>query len=344
MRDMAQRLAVALGLAALLCFSGAKAAPEGSPWGSNYFPHVELTAHTGDVRPFYEGFVENKIVVVNYIYTRCRDICPLQTARMAEIYRRLKDKLGDRLGQDVWLYSITMEPEVDTPALLNSYAEAYGVGPGWLFLSGDPGSVGLVRYKLGERSRNLSEHSNDLMLGNDNTGEWERSSLFSDFDLIVDRVLAMDPTYRATARDVTASFHDRNDGKPRETAFVPPGQGLFVKACATCHGIGEGDRIGPDLSGLMARREEDWVRRFMRSPDVMLARGDPIAVALDERFPQARMPNLGLSDPDIDDLLSYIEHKEEHLAEKSAEKSAESSVEGAQDDGAQDDGVSTTAQ
>src|SRR6185437_700392 len=106
------------------------------------------------------------------------DICPLQTSRVAQI----RQKLGDLVGKDFFIYSITMDPEHDTPELLNAYAEAFGAGGGWLFITGKPEDLDKIRWRLGERSRNLSEHRNDLVLGNDQTGEWSRSSVFENPD------------------------------------------------------------------------------------------------------------------------------------------------------------------
>ena len=75
------------------------------------------------------------------------------------------------------------------------------------------------------------------------------------------------------------------------------GEALFLKACAACHTVGEGDKVGPDLAGVAQRRPRDWLIRFMMEPDVMIAGGDPVAVALDRRYKGVTMPNLTFRRP-----------------------------------------------
>jgi protein SCO1/2 len=75
---------------------------------------------------------QGKIVAVNLIYTTCKYACPLETARLAQVARLL----GARMGRDIFFYSISIDPEVDTPAVLKAYAQKYGAGPGWTFLTG----------------------------------------------------------------------------------------------------------------------------------------------------------------------------------------------------------------
>ncbi len=92
------------------------------------------------------------------------------------------------------------------------------------------------------------------------------------------------------------------------------GEALFLKACAACHTVGEGDKVGPDLAGVAQRRPRDWLIRFMMEPDVMIAGGDPVAVALDRRYKGVTMPNLSLSETDAADILTYLANREKLLA------------------------------
>ena len=191
------RLAAALATAFLaFTFSAgsAAAAPEGSRWGRDYFPNVPVVTHDGREVRFYDDLIEDKMVAINFIYTRCIDICPLSTARMAEIV----DRLGDRIGKDFFVYSITLEPEFDTQEVLASYAEAFDAPPGWYFLTGAPEDIHHLRRKLGEKARVLEEHRHDLVLGDDTRGSWERSSMFSDVGVLAQRILDLDPAHRAS--------------------------------------------------------------------------------------------------------------------------------------------------
>ncbi len=88
------------------------------------------------------------------------------------------------------------------------------------------------------------------------------------------------------------------------------GQVLFQERCATCHTIGGGTLVGPDLQGVTARRERDWLARWIKEPDKMLAEGDPIATQLLREFNNVPMPNLGLSDAQVEALVAYLESLE----------------------------------
>ena len=86
-----------------------------------------------------------------------------------------------------------------------------------------------------------------------------------------------------------------------------------MKVCAACHSIGAGDLVGPDLKGLTAWRERGWLSRFLIDPQLMLLQKDPIALALDAKYPKATMPYLGLSETDVTDLLAYIDAQSERV-------------------------------
>ena len=102
-------------------------------WGANYFPNVPLITQDGTTVHLYDDLLKGKAVAINLIYTSCKDECPLETARLVQVQRLL----GERVGKDIFFYSISIDPKRDTPAVLKAYAEKFGVGPGWLFLTGN---------------------------------------------------------------------------------------------------------------------------------------------------------------------------------------------------------------
>ena len=81
---------------------------------------------------------------------------------------------------------------------------------------------------------------------------------------------------------------------------------MFVKVCAACHTIGAGVKFGPDLAGVTLRRDRDWLICYLQEPDVLLRAGDPVAVALNARFPNVKMPFMGLTETDAADLVHYL--------------------------------------
>src|SRR6185437_4249666 len=84
--------------------------------------------------------------------------------------------LGDRVGKDIFFYSITIDPKRDTPKVLKQYGENYHVGPGWNFYTGEPEDMTLIAKKLGLYSdpdpNNRDGHTPGVLIGNEPTGQW----------------------------------------------------------------------------------------------------------------------------------------------------------------------------
>lgn len=292
--------------AALYCVwqVGMMLLPEEKGRQVEYFPNHTVIAHDGAKYRFYDDLVKDRIVVINFIYTTCTDLCGLQTARMALI----QDRLGNRLGKDLFIYSITLDPERDTPGVLSDFAAAFNPRPGWLFLTGQPDELHGIRFKLGERSRKLTEHQSYVVLGNGRTGQWSRTSMMRDIRLVVDDILEMDPKYRNEQR---LAQHSPNPDAQELTRQLTTqtGQALFLKTCAACHNIGNGLRVGPDLAGITKRREVAWLKQYITRPGRMRAKNDPIALALRQQYKNVLMPYLGLSEIDVSDILIYIQNQ-----------------------------------
>ena len=139
-----------------------------------HLPDVALVTQQGKTVHFYEDLVKDKKVVINFLYTRCQGICVPVTANLV----RVQKLLADRVGRDIFFYSITLKPEEDTPQALDKYAALHGVGPGWLFLTGKPDDIELLRRKLGFRyddpveDADKSNHTGMLRLGNEPNLRW----------------------------------------------------------------------------------------------------------------------------------------------------------------------------
>jgi protein SCO1 len=299
---------VVAGITALIAVS--IAAPgilkaQGGPRGGDYFPNLPVVTQDGKTLKFYDDVIKGKIVVINFIYTHCPDLCPLATARLGQV----QEKLGDIVGHDLFLVSLTVDPERDTPERLKEFSASFSAGPGWLFLTGAPVDIRSINAKLGNKSTMLSEHRNEIVLGNEATGEWQRNTVFGDLDRLIMDIHAMDPKWR---NQVRAPTYDEASNTGYALGLAP-GQTLFKKLCAPCHTIGVGDRVGPDLRGVTERRERAWLENFIRHPDTMRAERDPEALALVAKFPGARMPALGLAEVDASDLMAYLRAETDRL-------------------------------
>jgi protein SCO1/2 len=269
-------------------------------WGAGYIPNVPVVTQEGKPLKFYDDVIKGKIVVVSFIYTSCKDICPLVTGRLA----LARERLSSDFSKNVQFVSVSIDPETDTPEKLKEHAAAFGAGPDWLFLTGNRRDIDAIRHKLGERSKTPNQHRSEILLGNDATGEWARDSVFGDLGVLAANIQSMDPVWRA---NIDKSHLAALTARSHQTPGHQPGQGLFLKLCATCHTIGKGDRAGPDLGGLFSRRDRTWVERYIAHPEDVRAADDPIAAELVARFPRLRMPNLGISPNDSADLMSYLE-------------------------------------
>ena len=286
--------------AALMAVDAAPAEAQNARWGANYFPNVTLTTQDNRKVRFYDDLIKGKIVAVNLIYTSCKYACPLETARLAQVQRLL----GDRMGRDVFFYSITIDPAYDTPAVLKEYAAKFDAGPGWLFLTGSQEDIDLISRKTGLYSEpnpnNPDGHTPHLLVGNEVTGQWIRNSGVDDPRFLATTIGTWLNSWR-TAAAPTRSYADA----PK--LDFAAGEYVFMKHCAACHTIGGGDRIGPDLAGVTARRDSAWLTRFISAPDAVRASGDAIAKALAAKYMPAVMPRLGIAESDVAQILGYIQ-------------------------------------
>ncbi len=276
-------------------------------WNADYLPNLPVVTQDGKTLKFYDDVIKGKIVLISFIYTNCPDICPLTTARLTQV----EDKLGEIAGRDIFFVSMTVDPERDTPERLKEFATAFDVGPGWLFLTGKPEDIRAINYKLGDRSRRLSDHRNEIVLGNDTTGEWQRDTALGDLNRLVITIRDMDPKWR----DQDHTSGDRGAGDALLPLSQQPGQAMFKKICAPCHTIGVGDRVGPDLRGVTQRRERAWLSSFIREPAKMRAQQDPVALALAAKYPGVHMPTLRVSEIDAADLIAYIDAQTARLTD-----------------------------
>lgn len=288
--------AVLLALAAFLITTRHSHA-ESSKWGKDYLPNVDVVDHRGKQIKFFDDLIAGKIVIISFIYTSCRSVCPLAISRL----RDARDLLGDDGRKKISFISISIDPIPDTPEKLAQHAAAFDIDSGWTFVTGLPANIDLIRYRLGERSgAAIAQHKNEVLMFNEETGSWARDSAFSDIGVLAMNIRAMHPPWR----DVPAATVQL----PADAIPDPdrPGQALFAKACSGCHTIGRGKKIGPDLDGVTARRDRQWIANYVTAPEKIRASGDTAAEELSQAYPHIRMPNLGISDADAADLISYL--------------------------------------
>jgi len=287
-------------------------AKEDSQWGGAHFPNVELITQDGKKVRFYDDLIKGKVVALELIYTTCKYNCPLETARLVQ----LQKLLGDHMGKDIFFYSITIDPEHDTPEVLKEYAAKYHVGPGWTFLTGKEADIKLISKKLGldklPNGNDPDGHTPSLLIGNEATGIWMRNSALDNTKFMALKIQNM-LGYGAQAAAVNMGTPSRTESVKLD---IDKGAYLFHTRCGACHTIGNGDKIGPDLLGVTSVRESAWLKRMITEPDKLIEENDPIATALFKKYREIRMPKMGLAEMDVDTLIEFMKTQTASFANK----------------------------
>src|SRR5688572_27651572 len=134
-------------------------------------PDVEVLDHNGRKINFYTDLVKGQTVAINFIFTTCTTICPPLGATFA----RVQKELGDKVGRDVRLISISVDPATDTPERLKAWGAKFHAGDGWTFVTGNKPQVDELLRALGASSARREDHSPTILIGNDASGSWTRT-------------------------------------------------------------------------------------------------------------------------------------------------------------------------
>ena len=292
-----------------------------SPWGASYFPNVPLVTQDGKKVLFFDDLVRGKVVAINFIFTQCSASCSMETARL----RQVQELLSDRMGKDVFFYSISIDPDNDTPEVMKAYAAKFDVGPGWTFLTGRSKDIDLLRRKLGlympplQSGQPSNDHDLALVIGNQATGRWMKASPMENPEVLATQLGSWLHNWKVAVKNPDPSYAEAPVRLPQYSR----GEELFRTRCASCHTIGVAAGaagamrfIGPDLAGVTLKRERAWLARWLKEPDAMLAEKDPLAVSQYEKYNRVAMPNLKLNAADVDQLLAFLEQADAGVARK----------------------------
>ncbi|HEX6045820.1 MAG TPA: SCO family protein [Pyrinomonadaceae bacterium] len=136
-----------------------------------YFTDVVLVNQNGEKMRLYSDLLEGKTVIIDSFFATCQGSClPLNRN-----LQKVQEALGDRLGKDARIISISVDPTVDTPPRLKEYAKKLDAKPGWYFLTGDKENVEFALKKLGQFVDNKQDHLNIFIIGNERTGLWKKA-------------------------------------------------------------------------------------------------------------------------------------------------------------------------
>jgi cytochrome oxidase Cu insertion factor (SCO1/SenC/PrrC family) len=128
-----------------------------------YFTDTQLITQDGKKVRFYSDMLKDRVVVMNTIFTNCKDACPLITEQM----NRVRAALGKNFGKEVVFVSISSDPERDSPQAMKKFAAKHKADvPGWTWLTGKKADVDLVLKRLGQWSQEVEAHSTQLIVWN----------------------------------------------------------------------------------------------------------------------------------------------------------------------------------
>jgi cytochrome oxidase Cu insertion factor (SCO1/SenC/PrrC family) len=150
----------------------AKAAPAADveEKARRYFTDLPVVTQDGKELRFFSDVLKDRVVLVSLFYTNCTGMCPINNAKLAEV----QGLLGDSLGRNIFLVSVTLDPENDTPEALKDYASKFEAKKGWLFLTGEKNNLKKITYRLGQTSPQIETHNPLFMLGNVGAAHWSK--------------------------------------------------------------------------------------------------------------------------------------------------------------------------
>ena len=89
---------------------------------------------------------------------------------------------------------------------------------------------------------------------------------------------------------------------------ISSGQQVFKSNCVSCHTIGDGDLVGPDLMGVTEKRSKEWLMSWITDNKALRESGDKEAIAIYEQYNKQSMQAFYFSEDEMNDLLTYLEN------------------------------------
>jgi protein SCO1/2 len=144
---------------------------------------------------FVSDVIADHIVVMDFVYTNCTTVCPVLSA----VLKQVQQRLGDLLGDEVALVSVSVDPIRDTPQRLKAYAAKHKARPGWTWLTGPKTAMDDVLIGVGAYSVNFEDHPSMVLVGDGRSGRWSRFFGFPSPDRIMEQVNALQAARQGAA-------------------------------------------------------------------------------------------------------------------------------------------------
>lgn len=152
-------------------------------------PDIDVLDQHGNSLHFYSDLIKDKTVAINFIFTNCTTICP----PLAATFARLQKEMGEKVGKEVHLISISVDPVTDTPERLKAWGAKFKAGPGWTFVTAEKQKMDKLLNALGAAVSKREDHTPAMIIGNDSKGVWTRTyglARINQIISVIDNVMA----------------------------------------------------------------------------------------------------------------------------------------------------------
>jgi protein SCO1/2 len=184
-------------------------------------PDVELINQDGQQVRFASDVIKDRVAVIDTVFTTCTTICPV----MGSNYARLAKTLKDRLGRNVIMVSVSVDPLNDTPSQLKAWSAKFYTGPGWILLTGSKPQIDLLLKSLGLFTPERQDHQSTVLIGSKATG-WMRASALASADKWLKIIDSLGSTKSEATKPDTPVMAASVNPREQRLDLVPEGNGL----------------------------------------------------------------------------------------------------------------------
>lgn len=137
-------------------------------------PDLELANQDGDKGRFVSDIIGDKLAAITFTYTTCSTGCTV----LDGIFKKVQKGLGEELGKETILITLSIDPVTDIPPRLKAHAKKLEAKPGWIFLTGEKQTVNRVLKALEVYSTDIFNHPPTVFVVDGKRGVWSRINGF----------------------------------------------------------------------------------------------------------------------------------------------------------------------
>ena len=154
-------------------------------------PDIEVLTQDGKTVKFFTDLVKGKKVMISFIFTSCRLTCP----GVGRNFQKLQEEIGESLGKDIYLITVSTDPVVDTPKVLKTWSENFHRRKGWTLVTGEKAKMDELLLTLtGSARQREGEHTSLLLLYDGVTGAWKTDSSLLNPVMLLDELSTLGKT------------------------------------------------------------------------------------------------------------------------------------------------------